>query len=40
MLVHTGEVRLEGVVEGQVNENFTVVLQEIAPAPDSDSGAE
>jgi hypothetical protein len=39
-LVNTGEVRLEGVIQGQVNANFTVILQGIAPARDSDSGGE
>jgi hypothetical protein len=40
MLVSAGEVRLEGVIEGEVNDSFTVVLQAIVPARDSDSGAE
>jgi hypothetical protein len=40
MLVTAGEVRLEGVVQGDVNENFIVILQEIVQPRDSDSGAE
>jgi hypothetical protein len=40
MLVNTGEVRLEGVVQGDGNENFIVILQEIVPPRDCDSDAE